>query len=77
MEKTDIDDLLQDITCPGCRQKFTESFGRLKHNPDLICPRCGALLGIDAEQLALNIPRGFKLLKEGADGIRISLRKPL
>lgn len=77
MEKADIDDLLQNIVCPSCRKKFSETFGRLKHNPDIPCPVCGALLAIDAEQLALNIPRSLKLLKEGADGIRIRIRKPL
>lgn len=75
MDKADIDNLLQDITCPGCRKKFSESFGRLKHNPDITCPHCGGLLTIDAEQLARNITPAFKLLAEGQNSIRIKFRK--
>lgn len=77
MEKSNIDDFLQSITCPSCRKEFLETLGRLKHNPDIACPRCGVLLAIDAEQLARNITPAFKLLKEGCDSIRITFRKRL
>lgn len=35
------------ITCPNCRRKISERIGRLKKNPELVCPGCGRTIQIE------------------------------
>jgi len=43
-----LDNAQVDITCPKCSHKIKERLGRLKNNPLLKCPGCGAEIQIDA-----------------------------
>lgn len=40
-----------ELTCPKCAHKFKQRLGRLKNDPDIPCPGCGALIHIDAKGL--------------------------
>lgn len=37
-----------ELTCPSCRRKFKESFGRLKNSPTVNCPGCHQAIKIEA-----------------------------
>ncbi len=46
-----LDSHTLELSCPGCSKKFKETIGRLKNNPDIPCPGCGATIHIEADQL--------------------------
>ncbi|RLK45965.1 hypothetical protein [Cupriavidus plantarum] len=46
-----LDDASIDLPCPKCGHEIQETIGRLKNDPDLICPACKTVIAIDAAQL--------------------------
>lgn len=44
-----LDDSEIDLSCPSCGHKFQETLGRLKNNPNIVCPGCGGSISIDFE----------------------------
>lgn len=49
--KSAIDAHRIDIPCPQCGHKLSETIGKLKTDPKLICPACGTGIEIDAAQM--------------------------
>jgi DNA-directed RNA polymerase subunit RPC12/RpoP len=47
----DIDAHRIELTCPHCGHKLSETIGRLKTNPHLVCPACRGGIDIQADQL--------------------------
>ncbi len=44
-----LDDAEIDLTCPACSHEFQETLGRLKNNPNIVCPGCGGTIDIQIE----------------------------
>ncbi|KVE50394.1 hypothetical protein WI94_26335 [Burkholderia vietnamiensis] len=40
-----------DIDCAKCGHQISETIGRLKTDPDLVCPACGQVNTVQAESL--------------------------
>ena len=40
-----------EIRCPKCGKQLAQTIGRLKHNPHIPCPACGAIIHIKADEL--------------------------
>ena len=59
-----LDDYDLPITCPKCRNKFSEKVRRLNSNPNIACPSCGCLITID-----------MKDFNSGADSIEKAIKK--
>ncbi len=38
-------------TCPKCSHKFKQRIGRLKNDPNIPCPACGASIHFDGKML--------------------------
>ena len=55
----DLDGESLALAC-DCGQELEETIGRLKTNPDLVCPACGAILHVNADELA----RGLEAVEE-------------
>ena len=39
-----------DLECPNCSKKFSETIGRLKNDPKILC-ECGCTITIDSSDL--------------------------
>lgn len=50
-----LDNKRLDIPCPGCGHKISETVGKLKTNPTLVCPACKRPIAIKAEGLAAGL----------------------
>lgn len=46
-----LDDASIGLPCPKCGHEIQETIGRLKNDPDITCPACNTVIGIDAAQL--------------------------
>lgn len=44
-----------DIPCPHCGHKLSEAIGKLKTNPQLVCPACKGVTEVDASDLRSKI----------------------
>ncbi|MGC0155009.1 hypothetical protein ACPRNU_21330 [Chromobacterium vaccinii] len=69
--KLDIDNHELALPCPGCGKKVEEKIGRLRTNPDISCPSCGASIKIDADELN----QGIKAVEKQLDALRASFKK--
>jgi hypothetical protein len=69
--KLEIDEQLLTLECSGCGQKIEEPIGRLRTNPNLICPACSATIDINADKLN----EGIKSVEKQLDALRASLDK--
>ena len=64
-----LDSRAVDIPCKGCGHKFHESIGRLKQDPKLVCPSCGATTQVDAS----GFREGERAVNQSIDEIRRQL----
>lgn len=62
--KLDTDNVLLQMPCPSCEQKVTEMIGRLKDDPNITCPMCGAACTFDSIVLAKNVAAAEKALTD-------------
>ena len=46
-----LDDQTITLKCPKCSHEITETVGRLKHSPKLVCPSCASNIQINASSL--------------------------
>lgn len=59
-----LDSQTIEFPCPNCRQKCTETIGKLKLNPKLTCRACHKDFTVDANQLRTGIQGIEKALTE-------------
>ena len=53
-----------DLTCPKCAHLFKQRIGRLKSDPDIPFPGCGASINIEAKGLRDGIKTADKALAD-------------
>ena len=58
----EFDNELLDLDCPGCGHEFQEREGRLKDEPRIACPSCGAMLNL--EQVRSTLLEFYKRIDE-------------
>lgn len=69
--KLNLDSHAITLTCPVCQKEFSETVGRLKHNPTIPCPSCQTPISIKADQLASSLATAQK----GLDNLGAALGK--
>ncbi len=69
--KLDVDTKSVQLTCPNCKEKITETIGRLKANPDITCGNCDSAIHVDTTKFGQGIEAAEKMLAD----LRKTLKK--